>query len=70
MIIEGKAYNKYLKPEKGVSTDFRDHCLSLKLEADRAREIGFLTHLCHSFSTKGARVVIYRGRKRVCEYSQ
>ena len=56
MIIEGKAYNKYLKPKKGVSTDLRDHCLSVKLEANRAKEIGFLTHLHHSFSTKGATV--------------
>ena len=70
MIIEGKAYNKYLTPNKGVSTDLRDHCLSVKLEADQPKEIGFITHLYHSFSLKGARVVIYRGKKKVCEYSR
>ncbi len=70
MIIEGKAHNKYLKPKKGVSIDLRDHCLSVRLEADRAVEIGFLTYLYHSFSAKDARIVIYRGRKKVSEYSR
>ena len=70
MIIEGKAHSKYLKPKKGVSIDLRDHCLSVKLEADQVKEVGFLTYLYHSFSIKGARVVIYRGKKRVCEYSR
>lgn len=71
MIIEAKAYNKYLKPKKkGVHHGLHDCCLSLKLEASHPREVSFLTALfnAHSpVSTKESRVVIYRGRKKVAE---
>lgn len=70
MIIEGKAYNKYLKPKKGVSTDLRDHCLSLKLEADHPREVSFLTALYNTYSPRGGRIVVYRGRKKIVEFTQ
>lgn len=71
MIIEGKAYNKYLKPKRGKakSIDLRDHCLSLKLDADRVVEIGYLTALLNAH-TRGGRVVIYRKKKKVCEFSR
>ncbi len=70
MIIEAKAYNKYLKPKKkGVSFGLADRCLSLKLEADQPEEVSFLTALYNAYAPVGAdgRVVIYRGRKKVAE---
>ena len=73
MIIEAKAYNKYLKPKKrGLRPCLSTHCLSLKLEADQPKEVGFLTFLYDAFSlspSKADRVVIYKGRKKMSEYS-